>query len=121
MTYRGVLLLWLVAAAIVAGAAYLANASPASDARQAARGVMDTYRKAHPDCDWCGATGSLVNRIEVHHIIPVSVATDTASDIGNMITLCRRCHIVIGHCGDNHMRRYCPNLRAVLALREVRP
>ena len=115
------LFIWLIAAAIVAGLAYWANASPASVARQAARPVMDSYRKAHPACEWCGRKGTLVNRLEVHHIIPVSVAPDHVRDATNMITLCRRCHCAVGHVGDPSMRRYLQNIRVVIAAREVRP
>ena len=80
---------------------------------------MDAYRKAHPDCEWCGTSGKVLNRIETHHIIPCAVAPDKAVDAGNMVSLCRRCHCAVGHVGDPAMRRYLANIRAVMAAREI--
>lgn len=60
--------------------------------------AMDTFRKANTFCAWCGRT----EKLEVHHIQPVSVAPHLAADESNMIMLCRKpaCHQVIGHDGD---------------------
>ena len=47
-------------------------------------------------CAWCGAT----NGIEVHHIYPQHLWPDRAHDTNNMICLCRKCHLVVGHRGN---------------------
>lgn len=100
-----------------------AMASPASDARRAARPQMDWYASAHPACEWCGRGPSLaiLDRLEVHHIIPCSVNPTLAADTNNMIRLCRRDHIVLGHAGDGACRRYIINIREIIRIREVRP
>lgn len=46
-------------------------------------------------CAWCGAT----NNIEVHHIYPQHLYPERAHDTNNMVCLCRRCHLVLGHKG----------------------
>lgn len=117
---------WLIVLALIAGPLLLSGcgvafASPASDARQQAATEMLHYKAAHPECEACGTRGMPFARPnEVHHIITVSVAPDKASDTNNMITLCRPCHIVLGHCGDGACRKYCPNIREVLAIRIVK-
>ena len=116
-TERNILLL---GAAIII-AALVAWGTPASDARAQAETVMHHYKVAHPDCEACGHKPvTLISLNEVHHIIPVSVAPDKAADTNNMITLCRPCHICLGHCGDKACRKYCPNIREVLAVRIVK-
>lgn len=120
----GTLAKWLIVLALIAGPLFFsgcvpAYASTASDARQGAETIMRQYKSAHPTCEACGARETLLHRLEVHHIIPVSVAPDRAGDPNNMITLCRPCHIALGHCGDYTCHRYCPNLRRVLAVRVV--
>lgn len=97
-----------------------AYASPASDARAQAETVMRHYKAAHPDCEACGAKESPFRWNEVHHIITCAVDGNKAADTNNMITLCRPCHICLGHCGDGACRRYCPNIREVLAVRIVK-
>ena len=46
-------------------------------------------------CAWCEAT----NNLEVHHIYMQSRWPERAHDTNNMICLCRRCHLVLGHRG----------------------
>lgn len=106
-----------LAFAAISLAVPLALSSPASDARAHAGPVMRQYRAAHPACEACGATDG----VEVHHIIPCHVAPDKADDLGNLITLCRPCHHVLGHANDQRWQRYAPNVREVLRVREVRP
>jgi hypothetical protein len=69
-------------------------------------------RPENSECAWCGRS----RRLEVHHIIPVSVAPDLADDQGNMLMLCRKpaCHQVIGHNGD-FKSRYVENVLDVCA------
>lgn len=93
--------------------------SPASDARQKARPAMDSYRKAHPSCEWCSRKAGILARMEVHHLVPVAVAPDMAKDTNNMITLCRPCHIVVGHDGDGACRRHVVNVRQLIQVKVV--
>lgn len=62
------------------------------------RKSMKEYAEENTECAWCGRN----KKLEVHHILPVSVAPERAADKDNMIMLCRKppCHQVIGHCGD---------------------
>lgn len=68
----------------------------AREAWETAR-AMKEYRRQFDACEYCGRRG----RIQVHHILPVSVRPDLASDSMNLISLCaKRCHITIGHAGN---------------------
>jgi len=68
-------------------------------------------------CAWCGRAGKL----DVHHIVPVSVAPGRADDPWNMIMLCRKpaCHQIIGHNGD-FSRRFVLNVREICDVRNRR-
>lgn len=96
-------------------------ASPASDARRAARPAMNAYRKAHPDCEWCGRNPSRLRSNEVHHIIRCETMPELAADPGNMITLCRPCHVVVGHNGDGACRVSVINIRQLIQIKAVAP
>lgn len=71
-------------------------------------------RKQHlleePLCAVCGDSDDL----EVHHIIPVHVDKTKEVNKGNLITLCRRDHIFVGHLGS--FRSYNPTVRADAAV-----
>lgn len=94
-------------------------ATPASDARQGAKTEMRQYKRVHPICEACGAIQTLLRRNEVHHVTPCATDPILASDTNNMITLCRPCHVCLGHGGDGACRKYCPNIREVLKVRIV--
>jgi hypothetical protein len=131
MTIRTKLWVWLaVAVASWAGAVALlfgvcgcaavlmqAERTAAADARQTTeyRHAMAAYRAAHPACEWCLRPGG----IEVHHVLPVHVDPDRAADTNNMVALCERCHLVVGHAG-NFASCWVPNLKEVVKLHEVR-
>jgi len=61
------------------------------------RRAMKAFRSAPGNdcCAWCGRS----RKLEVHHIVPVSVAPWLAWEPSNMLMLCRKpaCHLVIGH------------------------
>lgn len=71
------------------------NARASWDVRKA----MNEFRELPENkfCAWCGRS----EKLEVHHIKPVSVAPAEAADPKNMIMLCRKsCHITVGHNSD---------------------
>lgn len=55
--------------------------------------VRHNFLKSHPECACCGRT----DKLEVHHIEPFNVAPEKELDYNNLITLCRTCHLLIGH------------------------
>jgi 5-methylcytosine-specific restriction endonuclease McrA len=73
--------------------------------------AMKAFASENTFCAWCGRT----KRLQVHHIIPVSVAPERAADVTNMIMLCgKRCHITVGHAG--HFRNsYVPDVWSLCA------
>jgi hypothetical protein len=38
--------------------------------------------------------------LEAHHIVPFHVAPDLELNTDNLISLCRRCHLFVGHLGS---------------------
>jgi predicted HNH restriction endonuclease len=63
------------------------------------REAMDKFRnkKENKYCKWCGTR----KKIQIHHIIPVSVDDTLADREDNFIALCADCHFVVGH-GRNY-------------------
>ena len=59
------------------------------------------YREDNPTCELCGAKRSLLQgrAVDVHHILPVHVHPEYASNRSNLLSLCRRHHWWVGHCG----------------------
>ena len=71
--------------------------------------VMKKHRQLESWCAWCGRK----KRLQVHHIVPVSVAPEQAADPANLITLCaKRCHITVGHAG-NYANSYMHKVRLI--------
>jgi hypothetical protein len=58
----------------------------------ATRKAMNKHRKEYPDCEYCTRSP-----IHVHHCMPVSRAPEQAADPDNFISLCPKCHLIIGH------------------------
>lgn len=59
------------------------------------------HRKANPNCACCSIKASFWGRaLDVHHLIPVHVDRSLAADPDNLITLCRLCHLWVGHFGN---------------------
>jgi hypothetical protein len=58
--------------------------------------VRAAWLCVHPECAACGARKEL----RVHHIVPVHVDPARECDLANLLTLCDRCHLLIGHLGD---------------------
>ena len=66
--------------------------------------VRDSYIEHHNVCECCSSK----NKLQVHHIEPFCVAPDKELEYSNLITLCSRCHLFMGHCGN--WRNYNGNL-----------
>jgi len=68
------------------------------------------FRKAfisnHPECLICGRE----KKVEAHHIVPFHLAPDLELDPENLLALCRRCHLFVGHLGA--WERFNPSARA---------
>ena len=77
------------------------------------RGAMLRYRDEHPACEYCGR-----DNIQVHHIEPVSIAPDKAHLSSNLCSLCKKCHLTVGHNG-NWGLRYESNLADIIATSKV--
>jgi len=60
------------------------------------------YRESRPACEVCGAKTNITNgnRNPVHHRKPVHICPELAATQSNLVTLCRRHHFWIGHCGN---------------------
>lgn len=65
-------------------------------AQSSVRRVMLDWRKKHPECAWCGRT----KKLQVHHIEPVSVNPLLADDPENLVTMCVKDHLYVGHNGN---------------------
>ena len=74
------------------------------------RSAVRRFRLHNTKCAWCGRT----KRLEVHHVVPISVAPELAASEDNMLMLCRKpaCHLIIGHDGD-FRGRYVENAKAL--------
>ena len=59
--------------------------------------VRKQYIALHPTCAACGTKGSFLKPNEVHHQTPVHIDQTKELSAENCITLCRRCHLLIGH------------------------
>ena len=65
------------------------------------RDVRKNHLTYYSECACCGGTDNL----EVHHIVPFSIAPTLELDPENLLTLCSskkygvHCHLLIGHCG----------------------
>jgi cytochrome c553 len=74
--------------AILLAAAAIATAAPA--------GATSEWGIVIAPCAWCDGTNSL----EVHHVYPQHLWPERARDTNNMVCLCRRCHLALGHRGN---------------------
>lgn len=70
---------------------------------------------AQPVCQWCGNTRDL----EAHHIIPLWANELLGSTPSNFITLCSRCHLIVGH-NRSFATKYVDNVVKICADKMVR-
>lgn len=73
--------------------------------------VRNKYIKQHNSCEACGSRYNL----NVHHVKSFRLHPEKELDPTNLITLCRTCHLHIGHACDDkgHVNWSCenPNVR----------
>lgn len=61
--------------------------------------VRKHYLQGHPACEACGSRSD----INVHHVVSFHTDPSKELDPTNLITLCRKHHLEIGHrCSDGH-------------------
>lgn len=87
----------------------------AKDPRRAwaVRKAMRHHQTYVPECEFCGRSP-----IHVHHITPISVAPEKAADFANMLSLCPRCHLTVGHGGN--WRHYVENAAQLCEVARIR-
>jgi len=51
------------------------------------------FLEKHPECSCCGKATEL----EAHHVVPVHLDPSLELEESNLIALCQRCHLVVGH------------------------
>jgi len=56
-------------------------------------GVRAEYIKMNPNCFACSSR----DKLEVHHIKPFHSNPELELSQDNLVTLCRYCHLVLGH------------------------
>jgi len=54
-----------------------------------------TFMDRNPECAVCSRKKGL----EAHHVIPFHLAPDLELSDENLLALCRRCHLFVGHVG----------------------
>lgn len=59
-------------------------------------GVRKAFIKVNPKCIACDSR----EKLEVHHIVPFNVNHSLELEPSNLMTLCRNCHLVLGHLKD---------------------
>lgn len=55
--------------------------------------VRKEFLVTHCECAACGKT----KKLQVHHILPVHIYPELELNHNNLITLCAKCHFVLGH------------------------
>lgn len=61
--------------------------------------VRSNFLKINKRCCACSAD----SKLEVHHIEPFHICPELELNEKNLITLCRNCHLVIGHLRDYNL------------------
>lgn len=67
--------------------------------------VRRKYLASNRQCKTCGTK----ERIEVHHVKPYHLFPALELDANNLMSLCERCHLFVGHLGD--WRAWNPQVR----------
>jgi 5-methylcytosine-specific restriction endonuclease McrA len=72
--------------------------------------VRESHLKMHSICASCGCS----EKLQVHHVVPVSVDPQRELDPSNLITLCmgeNECHLNVGHNGS--WKKHNPHVREI--------
>lgn len=64
------------------------------------REVRAQHIALYPKCAVCNKKSSLLKPNEVHHVQMFNLHPELELDPHNLITLCRPCHLLIGHLGS---------------------
>jgi hypothetical protein len=80
---------------IVGSVREFAKGLPGSKRSSLWRKIRNQHINIHPNCAVCGKTHNL----QVHHIVPFSQDPDLELSPYNLITLCRKHHLLFGHLG----------------------
>lgn len=76
--------------------------------------AMRRHKEVHPSCAWCYNN----KQVEVHHIVPLWANTSLAADPNNFISLCKTCHLIVGH-NRNFATKYIKNIKHLCAIRLI--
>ena len=79
------------------------------------RKACKEHVKKEPFCQWCNTMKGL----QAHHIIPMWKDDTLAADLKNFITLCKKCHLPIGH-NRSFATKYVENVREICDARKVK-
>lgn len=63
-------------------------------------GVRKAHLFSNPLCAVCEKKGSMLSANQVHHKFPFHLDPSLELEFSNLITLCQRCHLLIGHLGS---------------------
>ncbi len=72
--------------------------------------IRENHLKVHSVCAACGGT----EKLQVHHVVPVSLDPQRELDPSNLITLCmgqNECHLNVGHNGS--WKKHNPHVREI--------
>ena len=61
------------------------------------REVRNGYASRNPNCEACGAKDSILNKLNIHHCEPFHLFPEKELLDSNLISLCRQCHLTLGH------------------------
>ena len=62
--------------------------------------TRNEFLALNPVCAICGKKSTLLNKLNVHHILPFHINHELELDKINLITLCREHHLWFGHLGS---------------------
>ena len=61
------------------------------------------YLKSYRECFACGRRRAWYRWLDAHHLVPFYAEPDLELEQTNLMPLCRRCHLLIGHLGSWRM------------------
>lgn len=103
MIRQALILVLMTASLAICGEALTSAVSAPRDARWPA--VRNAYISSHSTCAACGHQATTV-----HHVIPFHLSPSDELNPTNLISLCDRCHFLLGHLCD--WRAFNPTIRA---------